>query len=267
MKLGFIGGGVMAEAIIAGVRRAGLEADVTVGEPVAARRTALESVYGVTAVAENSAAVKDADMIVLAVKPQQIDGVAAQIGGLLAPDQTVLSILAGVKMHTLGTKLNHGRLIRVMPNTPAQVGEGMCAWTASPEVPESVRVFTGQMLDALGVSIYMEDEKYVDMALAVSASGPAFVYVFMESLIDAGVLLGLPRPMAHTLAQQLIIGSGVLARETGKHPAELRNLVTSPGGTTAAGLQALEEAGFRAAVVNAAVAAWERGEELGKGSK
>ena len=267
MKLGFIGGGVMAEAIIAGVRRADLDAEVTVGEPVAARRAALESEYGVVAVAENDAAIEGAELIVLAVKPQQLDSVAAEISGSLTSEQTVLSILAGVKMHTLGSRLNHGRLIRVMPNTPAQVGEGMSAWTASPEVPESVRDFAGQMLDALGVSIYMEDERYIDMALAVSASGPAFVYVFMESLIDAGVLLGLPRPMAHTLAQQLIIGSGVLARETGKHPAELRNLVTSPGGTTAAGLQALEEGGFRAAVVNAAVAAWERGEELGRGSK
>ena len=267
MKLGFIGGGVMAEAIIAGVRRANLDADVTVGEPVAERRATLENTYGVVAVADNCAAIQGADMIVLAVKPQQLDGVASQIGETLTPEQTVLSILAGVKMHTLGARLNHGRLIRVMPNTPAQVGEGMSAWTASPEVPEPVREFAGQMLDALGVSIYMEDEKYIDMALAVSASGPAFVYVFMESLIDAGVLLGLPRPVAHTLAQQMIIGSGVLARETGKHPAELRNLVTSPGGTTAAGLQVLEEAGFRAAVVNAAVAAWERGEELGRGSK
>lgn len=267
MKLGFIGGGVMAEAIIAGVRRANLDAEVTVGEPIAERRTVLESTYGVIGVAENSAAIDGAELIVLAVKPQQLDGVASQIGSSLRSEQTVLSILAGVKMHTLGAKLNHGRLIRVMPNTPAQVGEGMSAWTAAPDVPESVREFTGQMLDALGVSIYMEDEKYVDMALAVSASGPAFVYVFMESLIDAGVLLGLPRPMAHTLAQQLIIGSGVLARETGKHPAELRNLVTSPGGTTAAGLQVLEEAGFRGTVVQAALAAWERGEELGRGSK
>ena len=267
MKLGFIGGGVMAEAIISGIRRANLDADITVGEPVAERRATLESTYGVVGVAENSAAIDHADLIVLAVKPQQLDGVASQIVGTLASEQTVLSILAGVKMHTIGTKLNHGRLIRVMPNTPAQVGEGMSAWSAAPEVPDSIREFVGQMLDALGVSIYMDDEKYVDMALAVSASGPAFVYVFMESLIDAGVLLGLPRDMAHTLAQQLIIGSGVLARETGKHPAELRNLVTSPGGTTAAGLQVMEDAGFRGTVIKAAVAAWERGEELGRGSK
>jgi pyrroline-5-carboxylate reductase len=143
----------------------------------------------------------------------------------------------------------------------------MSAWHASPDVPDTIRDFAGQMLDALGVAIYMDDEKYVDMALAVSASGPAFVYVFMESLIDAGVLLGLPRPMAHTLAQQLIIGSGILARESGKHPADLRNLVTSPGGTTAAGLQVMEEAGFRGTVIKAAVAAWQKGEELGKGSK
>lgn len=267
MKLGFIGGGVMAEAIISGVRRGNLDAEITVGEPVAARRAMLESQYGVIGVSENSHAIDGADLIVLAVKPQQLDGVASQITETLSSDQTVLSILAGVKMHTLGTKLNHGRLIRVMPNTPAQVGEGMSAWAASSEVPDAIREFAGHMLNALGVAIYMEDEKYVDMALAVSASGPAFVYVFMESLIDAGVLLGLPRDTAHTLAQQLIIGCGVLARESGKHPAELRNLVTSPGGTTAAGLQIMEDAGFRGTVVKASVAAWERGEELGKGSK
>jgi pyrroline-5-carboxylate reductase len=257
----------MAEAIIAGIRRAGLDADITVGEPVAERRAALEAAHGVTATADNAAAVGGAEMVVLAVKPQQLDQVVGQISGVIEPDQTVLSILAGVKLHTLGLKLNHGRLIRVMPNTPAQVGEGMSAWTASAEVPDSIREFTGRILDALGVQVYMDDEKLVDVALAVSASGPAFVYVFMESLIDAGVLLGLPHDIAHKLAQQLIIGSGVLARESGKHPADLRNMVTSPGGTTAAGLQALEEAGFRAAVVDAAVAAWERGEELGKGSK
>ncbi len=135
MKLGFIGGGVMAEAIIAGVRRANLDADVTVGEPIAERRTVLESTYGVVGVAENSAAIDGAELIVLAVKPQQLDSVASQIGGTLGPEQTVLSILAGVKMHTLGAKLNHGRLIRVMPNSPAQVGEGLSAWTAAPEVP------------------------------------------------------------------------------------------------------------------------------------
>ena len=150
MKLGFIGGGVMAEAIIAGVRRANLDAEITVGEPVEERRATLVSTYGVTGVAENKAAIDGTDLIVLAVKPQQLDGVAEAIGGSLTSDQTVLSILAGVKMHTLGTKLNHGRLIRVMPNTPAQVGEGMSAWHASPDVPDAVREFASQMLDALG---------------------------------------------------------------------------------------------------------------------
>ncbi|MFW6174908.1 MAG: pyrroline-5-carboxylate reductase [Chloroflexota bacterium] len=267
MKLGFIGGGTMAEAIIAGIQRSGLGGDITVGEPVEARRADLERKYGVVVTADNAKAASGADIIVLAVKPQQLDAVVDQIKGTVKPEQTVLSILAGVKMHTLGVKLDHGRVIRVMPNTPAQIGQGVCAWAASPEVPAPVRDFSGRMLDTLGVQIYMEDEKYVDMALAVSASGPAYVFMFMESLIDAGVMLGLPRDTAHTLAQQLIIGSGELARQTGRHPAELRNMVTSPGGTTAAATQVLEESAFRAAVANAARRAWERGEELGKGSK
>ncbi len=264
MKLGFIGGGVMAEALIGGIQKAQLGASIKVGEPLAARRDALER-KGVATTADNRDAIDGADMVVLAIKPQQLDAAASDLDGALQSRQTVLSILAGVKLHSIGLRLNHDRLIRVMPNTPAQIGHGMCVWTASDGVPADVRSFTEKALDSLGEQVYVEDEKYVDMATALSASGPAYVFRFIEALIDGGVLLGMPADMARRLVLQTVTGSAILAHETGKHPAELANMVTSPGGTTAAGLLALDEGGFRAAAVRAVLAAYERGEELGGG--
>ncbi len=266
MRIAFIGGGVMAEAIIAGVREARLPADIAVGEPVKARRDALAK-YKVEAVAGNAQAAKGADIVALAVKPQQFDHAASELKGVLSPDQTVLSIMAGVKMHSIGLKLNHRRLIRVMPNTPAQIRQGMSVWTASSEVPQEHLDFTQKMLAAVGDEVKLGEEKYVDMATALSASGPAYVFLFIESLTDAGVLLGMPLDVARRLAVKTVLGSAALVKESGRHPAELRNGVTSPGGTTAAALLALEEGGFRAATINAVKAAYQRGEELGAGSK
>ena len=266
MRIGFIGGGTMAEAIIAGARAAGLVAEIAVGEPVKARRDALAR-HKVETTADNRVAIKGADIVVLAVKPQQFDAAAAGLKAALSPEQTVLSIMAGVKMHSLGLKLDHRRLIRVMPNTPAQIRQGMCVWTASPEVPAEHLAFTQKMLAAIGDELKFSEEKYVDMATALSASGPAYVFMFIESLTDAGVLLGMPADVARRLAVKTVLGSAALVKESGKHPAELRNGVTSPGGTTAAGLLALEAGGFRAATVRAVKAAYERGEELGASTK
>lgn len=265
MKIGFIGGGVMAEAIITGILDAGLDAQVTVGEPVAARRDALARHAGLEVTADNAEAVSGAQIVVLAVKPQQFEAVATSLSGVLAPEQTVLSIMAGVKMHSIGLKLNHRRLVRVMPNTPMQVRQGISAWTATDEVPGDVIEFTAKMLGALGDELKFSDERYVDMATALSASGPAYVFTFIESLADAGVKLGLPSHVARHLATQTVLGSAALAKETKKHPAELRNMVTSPGGTTAAGLHALEEGAFRATVTNAVEEAYRRGEQLAEG--
>ena len=265
MKLGFIGGGMMAEAIIAGVIDSGLEARIAVGEPVAARRETLSKLKGITVTVDNAEAVSGADIAVLAVKPQQFDSVAAALKGVLKPEQTVLSIMAGVKMHSIGLKLDHRRLIRVMPNTPMQVRQGISAWTVSTDVPAEVVDFTGKMLRALGDELKFSDERYVDMATALSASGPGYVFTFIESLADAGVKMGLPAHVAHHLAVQTVLGSAALAKQTKKHPAELRMMVTSPGGTTAAGLHALEEGAFRATVVNAVEAAFQRGEDLSRG--
>ena len=202
--------------------------------------------YGVAATDSNSQVIEGAQLVVLAVKPQQFKSAARRHSrAVVKGTRTVLSIMAGIKMHSIGLALNHRSLVRVMPNTPSQVRQGMSVWVATDDVPDDVTEFTSSMLDGLGDQVRLDDEKVLDMATALSASGPAFVFVFLESLIDAGVQLGMPADIARRLAIQTIQGSAALASETGKHPAELRNMVTSPGGTTAAGLHAMEEGGFR----------------------
>jgi len=265
MRIAFIGGGVMAQAIIAGVKDAGLDASIIVGEPFAVRRESLQNDLGVEATDSNKQAVSGADIIVLSVKPQQLDSVAEELKGVLNSDQTVLSIMAGVKMHSIGLKLGHTKLIRVMPNTPAQIRKGISAWHASDEVDQSTLDFVGSMLKAIGDELKFSDEKNIDIATALSGSGPGYVFVMIEALADAGVELGLPVHVARHLASQTVLGSAALQRESGKHPAELRNMVTSPAGTTAAGLAALEEGGFRATIAKAVRSAYERGEELAGG--
>ena len=255
----------MAQAIISGVKDAGLDASIIVGEPVEVRRESLKNDLGVEVTASNSEAIAGADIVVLSVKPQQLDAVAEDLNGVLTAEQTVLSIMAGVKMHSIGLKLNHTKLIRVMPNTPAQIRKGISAWMASDDVDQSTLDFVASMLRAIGDELKFDDEKSIDIATALSGSGPGYVFVFIEALADAGVELGLPVHVARHLASQTVLGSAALQRESGKHPAELRNMVTSPGGTTAAGLAALEIGGFRAAVAEAVRTAFERGEELAGG--
>ncbi len=265
LKLAFIGGGTMAEAIIAGVISRGVAeaGSIAVGEPVLRRREYLSGRYGLRAAPDNHSAIDGADIVALAVKPQQLSEVLGELGGRLSPSQSLLSIVAGASIDTIAAGANHDAVIRVMPNTPTQVGKGMTVWTASASVPEAHREAAGQIFESLGIATYVAEEKYLDMSTALSASGPAYVFLFLESLIDAGVYMGLPREMAQTLALQTIEGSAALARESGRHPADLRNMVTSPGGTTAEALLALEDAGFRASVINAVIAAHEKAMELG----
>lgn len=266
MQIAIIGGGMMAEAIIGGSLAKGVATAqaITVGEPLAERRAYLEQRYGVVTMADNLQALKGAGLVTLAVKPQQLGEVLAQLRGKLESQQTALSIIAGATLETLSRGLDHEAVIRVMPNTPAQVGAGMAVWTATPETPEAAKETARAMLGALGEEMYVAEERYLDIATALSASGPAYVLMFIESLIDAGVYLGLPRPMARTLTLQTVLGSALLAIETGKHPAELRNMVTSPGGTTAEALLELEEGGFRATVMAAVIAAYEKSLLLGE---
>ena len=254
----------MAEAIISGMKQAALDVNIVVSEPIPERAHYLANTYGVTIAANNVNAILAAELAVLAVKPQQLAAVAAEIGEVTGSSDrvTFMSIMAGVQAKTIIGQIGCDRLIRIMANTPSQVGVGATAWTATPTVPAEMREFAGEMLESFGTQIYFEDEKLVDIATALSASGPAYVFVFIEALIDGAVQLGMTNADARELAIQMVLGSAALAKETGKHPADLRNMVTSPGGTTAAALHALEAGGFRKASIDAVLAAYQRGEEL-----
>lgn len=265
MRLAFVGSGVMGEAMIAAVleRRLTQPSDITACDVVAQRREDLSRAYGIATAERAAEAIAGSDLIILAVKPQDFPAVASELRGLLAAGQTVVSIMAGVSLTTLHDRLAHEAIVRAIPNTPAQVGEGMTVWTATETVGTSARENAHAILGAMGQELYVTDEKYVDMATAVSGSGPAFVFLVMEALIDAAVHIGLRREMATSMVLQTVLGSARYAQASGRHPADLRNQVTSPGGTTAEGLLALEEAGVRAAFAQAIIAAYERARELG----
>ena len=265
MRVGFAGGGVMAEAMFSRAIASGLCAvgDVSVGEPVAARRDELAKRYGVAVHAENAPAVEGAEVVVVAVKPQHVAHVYDDLRGKLDAGQTVLSIAAGVTIGSLSDGLGHDRIIRVMPNTPAQIGSGMSVWTTTPAVPDAAREAAASLLGTLGREWRVDSEDYLDMATAVSGSGPAYVFAFIEALTEAGVFVGMPRDMAQTLAIETALGSARLASESGVPPAILRERVTSPGGTTAAALRELERKGFKSALIDAVAAAFHRSRELG----
>ena len=256
----------MAEAIMRGVIDAHVAepGDVSIGEPRVERRDYMTQQFGVAAHQDNLEAAHDADLVVLSIKPQDLHVVFDQLGSRLSDNQAVVSIVAGAKMQTLADGMAHPPVIRVMPNTPAQIGAGMTMWTCSEQVAEPQRDFTKSVLSTIGQEIYVDDEKYLDMATALSASGPAYVFLFLEALIDAGVYVGLPRDMARTMALQTVYGSTKLVMDTGRHPADLKDMVVSPGGTTAEGLQALERAGVPAALVEAVNAAYLKSIKLGQ---
>ena len=264
MRVGLVGGGFMGEALIAALLKEGVlqPGDVTVSDVAAARRDQLASTYKVAVTTDNAEAASGAALVVLAVKPQEFPGVAAGLKGRFQSDQTALSIMAGVPIERIAQGLGHKAIVRVMPNTAAFVGQAMSVWMASEDVSAAGREAAATLLRALGRELQVSDEKYLDMATAVSGSGPGFVFLFLEAFIDGAVHVGLRRDMAEQLAMQTLLGAAVMAQQMGKHPAELRNLVTSPGGTTAAGLQVLEDAGLRGAVIDAVEAAYDRAREL-----
>jgi pyrroline-5-carboxylate reductase len=265
MKIAFIGGGNMGEAMLAAVLEDGMvrpEA-VSVSDVSQERRKALVQKYGVAAMAGNREAISDKEVVVLAVKPQNLAEVMAELSGQLESSQVALSIVAGARIETLSKGLKHGAVARAMPNTPAQIGEGMSVWTATPRVTEEQKGLVGAILGAMGAEIYVDDEKYLDMATAVSGSGPAYFFLMVESLIEAAVELGLPRDMARKLVVQTMLGSGRLVQKSGEEPAELRRRVTSPGGTTARALEQFEKGQFTGLVKRAVKAAYDRARELG----
>ncbi len=265
MKIAFIGGGNMGEAMLSAVLSNGVAAaaSISVSDIAEARRRYLNEKYGVSVTAGNLEAVSGADVVVLAIKPQNLAEVAAEIGGKLKADQLVLSIIAGKKIKTLKKGLRHEAIVRAMPNTPAQVGQGITVWAATPEVTEQQKGQATAILGAMGEEIFTADEEYLNMATAVSGSGPAYVFLFMESLAQAAVDIGLPPDMAAELVLKTVLGSADFARQSDKSLADLRKMVTSPGGTTAAALKAFEEGSFKGLVKKAVMAAYRRARELG----
>lgn len=264
-RFAIIGYGVMGEAILSGLITKGKidPKQITACGPREERRKALEDKYEVQTSKDNANAVIGADVVILAVKPQKVSGVLKTLCGRITPGAMVISIIAGVPMDRIAESLKHPAIIRVMPNTPARIGEGISVWTNSPEVSEDQKEIARQVLNCLGTELYVEEEYYLDMATALSGTGPAYVFLFMEALIDAGVHMGFPRRIAEELVLGTLRGSVLYYQSIRDHPASMRNQVTSPGGTSAEALYYLEKAGFRTALSRAIWAAYQRSKELG----
>jgi pyrroline-5-carboxylate reductase len=257
----------MATALAAGWVRAGLldPQRSRAADPVPAARQKFEQATGVRAVATN-AEVATADVLVLAVKPQAMAAALADVRPFVGPRHLVVSIAAAVTLKALADGLRPGtRLVRVMPNTPCLVGASAAGYAAGPAATAEDAALVGRLFGAVGKAFPLP-EHLLDAVTGLSGSGPAFVYVLIEALADGGVRVGLPRDVAQFLAAQTVFGSAKMVLETGQHPAVLKDAVASPGGTTIAGLHALERAGFRAALMDAVEAAKKRAEELGKAS-
>jgi pyrroline-5-carboxylate reductase len=293
-QLSFIGCGVMAEAIIAGLLRQKLVAPAQIvgSHPRASRRAELQTRYGIrmfesnrdaatltqtskTGTRRKTARADDkkregavdagaGSIVVLAVKPQRINGVLDELKGALRSDQLVISIVAGATMEMIGSELLHPSIVRAMPNTPAQIGQGMTAWTATPEVNAAQEIKVSAMLGALGREMRVETERMIDMATALSATGPTYFFLVMEALTDAGVHMGFSRHVSQELVMQTMLGSVLFARESRKHPAELRNMVTSPGGTSAEAIYQMEKGSLRTVLSKAVYAAFQRAVALGQ---
>jgi pyrroline-5-carboxylate reductase len=266
MKIAFIGGGNMGEAMVAAILKKGVAKPeaIIVSDVADPRRRLLKRKYGVAVTGSNRQAVEIGDMLVLAIKPQNLSEVVKELKGQLKPSQLVLSIIAGVKTKTLARRLKHDSIVRAMPNTPAQVGEGMSVWTATAKVGRQQKEFSRAILEAMGKELYVNNEKYIDMATAISGSGPAYFFLMVEALVDAAVTIGLPRDKALALVLQTMLGSGHLIRVSGREPAELRQMVTSPGGTTAQALEQFKKGKFAPLVKQAVKAAYKKARQLGK---
>jgi len=266
MKIAIIGGGNMGEVMLASVLDLGLAKPgaITISDIAKARLKHLEKKYGVDATTSNLKAAAKGEVVVLAIKPQNLPEVMAELSGSFKPSQLVLSIIAGAKIKTLSRGLRHDSIVRAMPNTPARIGEGMSVWTATAEVSKKQRAWASSILRAMGREVYVDDEGYIDMATAISGSGPAYFFLMVEALVDAAVGIGLPRDMALGLVLQTMLGSGHLVQRSGKAPAELRRMVTSPAGTTAQALEQLKKGNFAGLIRRAVKAAYKRARELGR---
>jgi len=265
-SIAFIGGGVMAEAMIGGLVEGKLVAPehVIAGEPLEKRRAELESRYHIHTTPTNIDAIREAEIIVFAIKPQMLMRVLPELKGALREEQLVISIVAGGRIAALSEGLHHSAIVRSMPNTPAQIGEGLTVWTCTPVVTVPQRKKAAAVFQALGKEIFVDDEKYLDMATAVSGTGPTYTFLVLEALIDAAVHLGFSRDIAHDIVIETMLGSLLFALKSGKHPAELRNMVTSPGGTSAEAIYQMEKGALRTVLSKAVWAAYQKSRLLGE---
>lgn len=259
-QIAFVGAGVMGEAMIHAMLARSLVTpyQVAASDALPARCQELSDRHGIRTTADNVAVVAEAEIVILAVKPQVLPTVLDGLRGKIRPGTLVLSIVAGARLSTLADGLQASTIVRAMPNTPAQIGEGITVWIATDTVSSEQRGQAEAILQAMGKAIYVRDEKQLDMATALSGSGPAYVFLVMEAMVDAGVRLGFARPIAEELVIQTVLGSARFAAQSGKHLAELRSMVTSPGGTTAEALFHLEKGAVRAVIGEAIAAAYEK---------
>ena len=266
MRVGIVGAGVMAEAMIAGLLAdRAVEAGMLVAShPRRERRDALAERHGIKPVSKNRDALGEAEVVVLAVKPQMLGRVMRELRGRIGADQVVVSIVAGATLRTLVDGLQHASVVRAMPNTPSQIRRGISVWAASEACTARQRDQARAVLRALGDERQVDDESFVAMATALSGTGPTYLFAVMEALIDAGVHLGFPRELAHDLVVETLVGSAEYARQSELHPAQLRNAVTSPGGTSAVAIYELEKGRIRTVFSDAVWAAYRRTLELGE---
>lgn len=263
-KLAFIGGGAMAEAIIKGIVNNGVIAaqSIYVGNPTQSRCDYLQKEYGVNAVTDNKIAVDDADVVIFAVKPQVAPiALNSELIGCLKKDAWLLSIMSSITIEQLHKYAPGFPVIRTMPNTPLAVGAGMTAICCDDNVTESMKLVAEAIFGCCGEVEFVE-ESAIEAISAISGCGPGYCFVIIDALADAGVRAGLPRALAIKLAAQTLAGSGKLCIESGLHPAQLRDQVTSPGGTTIAGIHALENHCLRGAFYDAVQAVLQRSKEL-----
>ena len=261
----FIGAGVMGEAMIGGLLRHELvkPGAITAADLHPQRLKEVRDLFHVHTTRDNRAAIRKARIVVLSVKPQVLSAVCADLNGTLHPSILVVSIVAGARIASIAAGLGHKAIVRTMPNTPAQIGEGMTVWTATDAVSDAQREQARAILGALGKQLYVRDEGFLDKATAVSGSGPAYVFLLMEALIDAAVHLGWSRADAREMVIQTVKGSAMFAERSPVHPAEMRNMVTSPGGTSADAIYQLDKGAFRTVLSKAVLAAYQRSVALG----
>lgn len=268
-SIGFIGAGNMAEALIRGLVRGGhVPAErVTASAPRQERLDELAQRYGIAATKDNRAVARSCNLVVLSVKPQIMDKVLHEVGDQLRPGTLVVSIAAGVDTEAIEALVADGvRVVRAMPNTPALVGAGATAISPGSDASQADLATAQAMFDAVGITVVL-DEIHLDAVTGLSGSGPAYIFLMLEALADAGVKVGLARRNAQRLAAQTMMGSAKMLLETDEHPGKLKDMVTSPGGTAIAGLHTLEQGGLRTTLINAVETATKRAKELGRGGK